>query len=409
MFPSDPQFLTAIRHFVPMPVSDGLKSGNFDYLAELREVTTMFMSWDSYNEEVHSDLLSLQNIFLAAQKILIQSGGFIRQFLIDDKGCVLIACWGVPTASHPDNTRRAVCAGAIIGYELNDLGMKTSVGITTGNVFCGSVGSYVRREYAVIGDVVNLAARLMSKAKGGLLIDEATYTRIPIFLQNHMDRLNPIAVKGKDELVIPYGLRDGMKNISFDDKGLSEMHIDALTIRPACKEPLLENMLRISSKIPVSLKFIIMEGKMGAGKFEVVEWLKQTGPKMDIRIVSLLMTNKDRSCDYQMVTQLFRLLVGEEIFDNVDSQNVVVRHILREVYKADTETIGRVRALFNVIAITLFTLIVIIMMMIIIIIIINMIIIMIIIIIIILVLLLLSSLLLLLLSSLLLLLSLSLS
>ena len=392
MFPSDPQFLTAIRHFVPMPVSDGLKSGNFDYLAELREVTTMFMSWDSYNEEVHSDLLSLQNIFLAAQKILIQSGGFIRQFLIDDKGCVLIACWGVPTASHPDNTRRAVCAGAIIGYELNDLGMKTSVGITTGNVFCGSVGSYVRREYAVIGDVVNLAARLMSKAKGGLLIDEATYTRIPIFLQNHMDRLNPIAVKGKDELVIPYGLRDGMKNISFDDKGLSEMHIDALTIRPACKEPLLENMLRISSKIPVSLKFIIMEGKMGAGKFEVVEWLKQTGPKMDIRIVSLLMTNKDRSCDYQMVTQLFRLLVGEEIFDNVDSQNVVVRHILREVYKADTETIGRVRALFNVIVITLFTLIIIIM------IIINMImIIIIIIVIIILVLLLLSSLLLLLL------------
>ena len=343
MFPSDPQFLTAIKHFVPMPVADGLKSGNFDYLAELREVTTMFMSWDSYDEEVHSDLLSLQNIFLAAQKILIQSGGFIRQFLIDDKGCVLIACWGVPTASHPDNTRRALCAGAIIGYELNELGMKTSVGITTGNVFCGSVGSYVRREYAVIGDVVNLAARLMSKAKGGLLMDEATYTRIPNFLQNYMKRLNPIAVKGKDELVIPYGLRVGMKNISFDDKGVSEMQIDALTIRPACKEPLLDNMIRISSNVPVSLKFIIMEGKIGAGKFEVVEWLKQTCPKMNIRIVSLVMTSKDRSIDYKMVTQLFRLLVGEEIFDNIDSQNVAVRHILREVYKGDTETIGRVR------------------------------------------------------------------
>jgi hypothetical protein len=55
------------------------------------------------------------------------------KFLVDDKGCVLIACWGVPTASHPDNTRRAVCAGAMIGSQLADLGMKTSTGITTGN------------------------------------------------------------------------------------------------------------------------------------------------------------------------------------------------------------------------------------------------------------------------------------
>ena len=341
MFPSDPHFLTTIKHFVPMPVSDGLKSGNFDYLAELREVTTMFMSWDSYDEVKNNDLLSLQNIFLTAQKVLVKSGGFIRQFLVDDKGCVLIACWGVPTASHPDNTRRALCAGAIIGYELSELGMKTSVGITTGNVFCGSVGSYVRREYAVIGDVVNLSARLMSKAKGSLLIDEATFSRLPLFLQNSLDRLDPIAVKGKDELVTPYRLR-ATKNISFEDKGVSEMHIDALTIRSSCKEPLLEGMQRIATKIPVTLKFIIIEGKMGAGKFEVVEWLKQTGQKMDIRTVHIVTSVKDRVRDYRMVTQLFRLLIGEELFDNVESQNVVVRHILREVYKGDSETIGKV-------------------------------------------------------------------
>jgi hypothetical protein len=93
MFPNDAKFLTAIGLFVPMPVTVGLSSGTFDYLAELREVTTMFMSWDSYNEEEHLDLLSLQKFFLAAQKVIIQSGGFIRQFLVDDKGCVLIACW----------------------------------------------------------------------------------------------------------------------------------------------------------------------------------------------------------------------------------------------------------------------------------------------------------------------------
>ena len=64
----------------------GLLSGSFDYLAELREVTTMFMSWDNYDETEHRNLLSLQKYFFAAQKVLAESAGFVRQFLVDDKG-----------------------------------------------------------------------------------------------------------------------------------------------------------------------------------------------------------------------------------------------------------------------------------------------------------------------------------
>ena len=47
----------------------------------------------------------------------------IRTVTLGMTGCVLIACWGVPTASHPDNARRAVCAGAMISRELLRLGM----------------------------------------------------------------------------------------------------------------------------------------------------------------------------------------------------------------------------------------------------------------------------------------------
>lgn len=318
-------------------VSHGLMSGSFDYLAELREVTTMFMSWDSYDEVENKDLLSLQKYLIAAQKVLSKSGGFMRQFLIDDKGCVLIACWGVPTASHPDNTRRALYAGYNIGIELDKLGTKTSVGITTGNVFCGSVGSYVRREYAVIGDVVNLAARLMSKAKGGLYTDEATYTRLPRHLQKHLEVLPPMAVKGKDKPITPYRLKKNTKQISLNNDG----ECDSITkaIRSVCKTPLEAGMEILATAIePVTLKYIVIEGKVGTGKIEVVDWLKLTGPKMDIRIVSLLMTSKDFASDYYMIAQLFRLLVTEAVFDDVSSQQIVVRHILREIYKGDKET-----------------------------------------------------------------------
>ena len=342
MFPNDDSFLRTIGLFVPMPVTTVLNSGTFDYLAELREVTTMFMSWDSYSHEDHNDLLRLQLYFLAAQKVLSESGGFIRQFLIDDKGCVLIACWGVPTASHPDNTRRALCSGAAIGYKLNELGMKTSVGITTGNVFCGSVGSHIRREYAVIGDVVNLAARLMSKAKGGLFLDEATYSRIPLFLQEHLQKLAPMSLKGKDVPITAYSLKKGMKEISLNDKGEGEIHVGILSIRPACKGPLLKGMQRIKSAEPVRLNCIVLEGKAGTGKVEVVDWLRLTGQKMDIRVVSLSAMAVDCTSKYRLVARLFRMLVREAIFDDVASQSIVVKQILRHVYKTDTETIEKV-------------------------------------------------------------------
>ena len=51
---------------------------------------------------------------------------------------------------------------------------------------------------------------------------------------------------------------------------------------------------------------------------------------------------KDLAKDYSVIAQLFRLLVREDIFDSVERQTVVVRHILREVYKTDKETAEKV-------------------------------------------------------------------
>ena len=98
---------------------------------------------------------------------------------MDDKGCVLIACWGMPNLSYLDNALRALSSAAKIQSELMKLGMTCSFGITTGDVYCGTVGSPKRMEYAAIGSVVNMAARLMCKASGGILIDDATADHLP--------------------------------------------------------------------------------------------------------------------------------------------------------------------------------------------------------------------------------------
>ena len=118
---------------------------------------------------------------------------------MDDKGCVLIACWGMPHLSYLDNASRGLSAAAQIRRELNQLDMCCSFGITTGDVYCGTVGSAVRMEYAAIGNVVNMAARLMGKANGGILIDDATYSHLPGKWKELVTSLDPIKVKGRDE------------------------------------------------------------------------------------------------------------------------------------------------------------------------------------------------------------------
>ena len=110
------------------------------------------LQWESYDATGrHRDLMRLQGCFHQVQKILHSTGAFLRQFLVDDKGCVLIACWGMPSLSYLDNPHRALSAAAQIRTKLKKMHMECSFGITTGDVYCGTVGSALRMEYAAIG------------------------------------------------------------------------------------------------------------------------------------------------------------------------------------------------------------------------------------------------------------------
>ena len=81
---------------------------------------------------------------------------------MDDKGSTLIIVFGLPPLSHQDDPIRAILTGFALLKELAVVNCKCSVGIATGTVFAGVIGtSGSRREYSVLGDSVNLAARLM--------------------------------------------------------------------------------------------------------------------------------------------------------------------------------------------------------------------------------------------------------
>ncbi|PRP83067.1 hypothetical protein PROFUN_09663 [Planoprotostelium fungivorum] len=146
---------------------------------------------------------NIQSIFVDIQKKVFDLGGTIRQFLLDDKGLVCIAIFGIP--AHDDDGDRAVGCSLQVRAKLKDSNIEHSIGITSGRAFCGSVGSIDRREFSVVGDVVNLSARLMGAAKKmheGILCDQQTW-----MLSRHRilyRELQPILVKGKSNPVHIY-------------------------------------------------------------------------------------------------------------------------------------------------------------------------------------------------------------
>lgn len=98
------------------------------------------------------------------QKATYKYEGAIRQFIMDDKGTTMIIVFGLYPFAHENDPLLAVRCAATIHHDIKHAGMSCKIGLTTGTVYAGVVGSTSRCEYAVIGDTVNLAARLMGAA-----------------------------------------------------------------------------------------------------------------------------------------------------------------------------------------------------------------------------------------------------
>mgnify|MGYP003385917257 FL=1 len=134
--------------------------------------------------------------------------------------------WGVPSYTFKNNNARAVSFALASHKEIAAMGHSCSIGVTTGSVFCGNVGSLQRRDYVGIGAKVNLAARLMSKSKGDIFIDEETASSIKCLIPN-LAKSEGMKLKGYSEIIYAYILT-GHETFTLSMKGsVSSTYVQA--------------------------------------------------------------------------------------------------------------------------------------------------------------------------------------
>ncbi len=173
-------------------------------LADLRGFTSVS---ESYPVNIVLDLL---NSYLAKMsEIIFRHNGTIDKFMGDS----IMVLFGAPIARE-DDVRRAVACAVEMQIALNtinrhhkQLGMPElymGIGINTGNVMAGLLGSELYSEYTVIGDEVNLASRIEAfSLRGQVLVSQSTFNQCGDFAETS-DAMD-VYVKGKAQ---PVSLRE---------------------------------------------------------------------------------------------------------------------------------------------------------------------------------------------------------
>jgi adenylate cyclase len=160
-------------------------------------------------------LTKLINRFLTRMTdVIIANGGTIDKFMGD---CIM-AFWNAPI-EDPDHEQHAVQAAIDMQDELSKLNVQLAaeelptiaigIGINTGEALVGNMGSDQRFDYSVIGDAVNLAARLESSSKTlgkTVVVGEKTYNAAKY--DYNFDYIDSITVKGKTESVKVYTIKN---------------------------------------------------------------------------------------------------------------------------------------------------------------------------------------------------------
>lgn len=224
---SEKRIKSTMSRYIDPALADQLMEKDKDILGGKSTTATMLFSdvrgFTTLTEELgaHGTVSLLNEYFTIMVECVQREGGMLDKFI----GDAIMAAFGMPIA-HDDDEDRGVRAAISMMTELNEWNVKRladgkkpvniGIGINTDMVVSGNIGSPKRMDFTLIGDGVNLAARLESACKqyfASILISDNTYKKLKgTYRIREIDR---VVVKGKTKPVVVYEVLDYHNDESF--------------------------------------------------------------------------------------------------------------------------------------------------------------------------------------------------
>jgi class 3 adenylate cyclase/tetratricopeptide (TPR) repeat protein len=272
----EPENGTQLQQYISEEMRNKLEAARVsgDMVGERRVVTMMFCdvkgstaAAEQLDPEEWSEIIN--GAFEHMIKPVYTYEGTVARLMGDG----ILAFFGAPLA-HEDDPQRAVLAGLdiVAGIAPYRERIKTSwgvdievrVGINTGLVVVGAVGSDLRMEYTALGDAINLASRMEQTARPGTIqIAQDTYRHVSSLFE--FEPLGGIEVKGKSEAVQSYRVI-GRKDVTTRVRGIEGLHADMVG-REAEMDTLESVMTDLNQGVG---RIVCVLGEAGLGKSRLV-------------------------------------------------------------------------------------------------------------------------------------------
>ncbi|HSL42493.1 MAG TPA: adenylate/guanylate cyclase domain-containing protein [Anaerolineales bacterium] len=328
----------ALRPYIPGAIIHRISAGQSDWLAELRKVTIMFINLPELGQK--TELQFAQDIMRSIQRMVYRFEGSVNKISQDDKGVMVDVAFGLPPLTHTDDPTRGLQAAMALRTELQSLGLRGSVGVTTGRVFCGLVGTNERRVYTLIGHSVNMTARLMSLASQrravierdgiAILCDRATYEAAKD--QIEFENLTPQKIKGRSELVDAF-------NPLREKTGVVQAKTELIG-RGEEKTLLVNGIQELQKGTP--FQAIILHGEAGIGKSRLMEELVRQAQASQVKTFIGEGDSIEKNSPYFAWRAIFNRVLGIEELANkpqlsAEDRTAVQKAVLAKLREIDPE------------------------------------------------------------------------
>ena len=294
----------SVQEWILNPIHDRLSQDNA-FLGELRPVTALFCKFafiDFDNDDAAGQ--KFDRFVRWVQAILSRYGGTLIQLTIGDKGSFFYAAFGSPY-TYGDDTARAMATALDLQQRPSELAFITTMqtGISRGQVWSGSCGGDRRRTFGVMGNQVNMSARLMGKAENGQILVNAE--RIDD-VGDAFEFENPreIQVKGR-EAPLPVITLVGRKSNRVSA-------LNSYVGRPLVgrNETLSQLMALVTHSAEKNGQRIVLHGPAGIGKSHLAAVVCRQVQDTGWQVATALCQSVNQTTLYYPWQQLFQQLLG---------------------------------------------------------------------------------------------------